>query len=107
MRTIQQLQDAADKERSKAEALRAEAKKNQLFAADNMADPNVSSRYANIAQKDNQKAAQHDQSATKYDLEKTQLEARAVELNRRKTEIQDVSQSQINKLDQEERAIRG
>ncbi|HEY8886140.1 MAG TPA: hypothetical protein VIM31_01420 [Candidatus Microsaccharimonas sp.] len=107
MRSIQQLQGAANKERQKAEGLRHEAQKSRQKSQDNMADAEIYGRYALDAQKHEEKAAEHDQIAIKFEAEMVNLEAHAVELNKRKTEIQSSSQAQIEKLDQEERMLRG
>ena len=107
MQSIQQLHDAADKERQKASDLRQEADKNRLKSQDNVADMSVSLRYSNVAQKSEEKAAFHDQDAIKFDTKATDLEAKALEINRQKVELQNSSQAQILKLDQEEKKLRG
>ena len=107
MKTIQLLHDTADKEQAKADNLRGEAEKQRQVAQDNMGDPTVSLRATNEAQKYEQQAAIHDQIAMKASQQAAQLEAKAVELQRRKTEVQTSSQAEIDRLDAEERAIRG
>jgi len=107
MRTIQQLHDAADKERLKATGLRDEAEKQRLKAQDNMDNPSISMSASNESQKLEEKAAIHDQQATKFLAEATDLEAKALELNRRKNEIQTNTQSEIDRLDREEKSLRG
>jgi len=107
MRSIQQLHDAADKERQKADGLRGESQKQRLKAQDSMDNPNIALVAANESQKDEEKAALHDQQAAKLLAEATDLEARALEINRRKNEIQANAQAQIDQLDREEKALRG
>lgn len=107
MQSIQQLHDAADKERQKATDLRQLAEKNRLKYQDNMADPTISLRYSNEAQKSEERAALHDQEAMKFETKATDLEAKALEINRQKVELQNNSQAQILKLDQEEKKLRG
>lgn len=107
MQSIQDLHDAADKERQKASDLRHEADRNR-GKSDNSGDDTQSSlQYLNEAQMNEEKAAQHDQVATKFDAKATDLEAKALELNRQKTEIQNTSQAQIDRLDKEEKKLRG
>lgn len=107
MHSIQQLHDAADKEREKADSLRREAMKDRQKAEGAMKDPQLSQRYANDGQKNEENAAEHDRVAMKFVAEATDLEAKAIELSRQKNEIKNSSRSQINKLDQEEKQLRG
>ena len=107
MRNIQQLQDGAAKEHQKADSLRNDAEKNRQRADDSADAPQVAQPFANTAQKYETKAAEHDQAAMKLEEEAKQLEAKAIDLNRQKNEISIASQAQIDRLDAEERALRG
>jgi hypothetical protein len=107
MKSIKQLHDAAHNERQKADDLRKEAGKDHLKAHGAMADPQVSQRYANDAQKYDEKASLHDLEAAKFDAEATGLEMRVLELNREKNEILTSSQAHIDRIDSEEKRLRG
>ena len=107
MKSIQLLHDTAEKERVKSQGLRKEAEKHRQKAQDNLDNPDVIITENNEAQRNEEKASQHDQEAAALEKEATELEAKALELNRRKNEIQATSQAQMNKLDQEEKMLRG
>lgn len=107
MKSIKQLQDAARNERQKADDLRKEAVRDHEKAQSAMADPQVSQRYSSDAQKYDEKASLHDQEATKFDTEATVLGMRILELNREKNDIQSSSQAHIERIDSEEKRIRG
>ena len=107
MKSIQQLHDTADKARQKAVAFRNEAEKQRLKAQDNIDNPSIAMSASNEAQKLEEKASQHDQEAARIMQETTALEAKALELNRRKNEIQSSTQAEIDRLDREEKTLRG
>ena len=107
MTTITELENAANKEREKADGLRREVEKYRQKIDMNKADNGVSTRYVNEARKCELQAIVHEQAAMELEKEIVNLEAQARHINQRKNEIQHTSQEQIARLEKEERALRG
>jgi hypothetical protein len=107
MKSIQQLHEAAAQETAKADDLRNDADKHRQKAQDNADNPQIMMDENNQAQKSEEKASVHDQAAATFNKEATDLEAKAMEISHQKDAIQASSQAQIEKLEQEEKMLRG
>ena len=109
MRSVRQLRDTAQRERTKAESLRKEAQGHRdrigTFSAD--ADPKYAATETDTAQKLEERASQHDQTALSNEQEAADLEAKALELERRTQELQARTQNEIDKLEGQKKALRG
>jgi len=108
MKSIQSIRDTADKARTKANEFRVLAEKTRLQSNDYLPDePARAQKMLNEAQQYEDRASQHEQEIASLEVEATDLEAKVTELNRRKTEVQATMQAEIDRLDLEEKALRG
>jgi hypothetical protein len=107
MRSILDLHSASTKAHQKADAFRSEAEKNHLKARAFIDDPKSFQQHENNAQKYEEKAVICDQEGMKCDTEAMTMEARVFEINRQKNEIRNTSQAQIERLENEEKMLRG
>lgn len=107
MKSIQQLHHEADHERQKAADLRTEAERYRRRAQDTATDPSAAQSEITIAQQNEDKALLREQEANEFDRQALLLEVKLQDIVRRKNEIQTNSQAEIDRLEQEERALRG
>jgi len=108
MKSIQSIRDTADKSRAKADSLRDMAERKRAQSNDYVPDePARVQQLMNEAQQYENQASALEQEVAGLEVEATDLEAKIADINRRKTEVQTTMQAEIDRLDLEEKTLRG
>ena len=109
MKSVRQLHDTAERERTRATSLHAEADAHRRRADDydKAKDWEKANLERDAAQKLVERASQHEQTARDMDQEAANLEQKAIGIERKEQELQTRTQAEIDKLEGQKTALRG
>jgi hypothetical protein len=109
MKTVKRLQDDAAKQQEKATYERKEAQKHRENASayKSQDDPHVPLRENELAQKAEEKAQLYDRAANELLGEASRIEDRVILLEREKQTKQVAMQTEIDRLEDEAKRLRG